>query len=261
MACPFPGMDPYLELQPYWSDFAPSLLAGIRNALLSQLLPRYDVRIEEYLMLTEEDHLLHRVRPDVTVSATSQWSPSGEASAAVADATTTELEYPPYELQTQRRLRIIHRPTERLVTAMELLSPSNKAPGEGGLAAYLEKRAELLTCRCHLIELDLLRGGERLPMVGKLPPGDYFAYVGRTGRKPRCEVIGWPLAAAIPNIPIPLMPDDPECLLDLQSVFHTAYDAAFFDRRLPYDQPLNPPLHKEDAAWVKAALAARQAAT
>jgi hypothetical protein len=32
----------------------------------------------------------------------------------------------------------------------------------------LNKRAEFLACRCNLVELDLLRGGERLPMAGAL---------------------------------------------------------------------------------------------
>jgi hypothetical protein len=32
--------------------------------------------------------------------------------------------------------KIIHQPTERVVTVLELLSPANKAPGEDGLEAY-----------------------------------------------------------------------------------------------------------------------------
>ena len=156
----------------------------------------------------------------------------------------------------QRHLKIIHRPSERVVTVMELLSPANKAAGEGGLDAYLEKRAELLACRCNLVELDLLRGGERLPMAGVLPPGDYFAYVGRIGRKPRCQVIGWPLRAQLPSIPIPLLPEDGELPLDLQAVFLAAYEPAFFDRRLPYHEPLGTPLHPTDETWMRTILPA-----
>lgn len=44
---------------------------------MPRLLPRYDVRIEEYLILTDEDHRLHRVRPDLTVSATPVWKAEG----------------------------------------------------------------------------------------------------------------------------------------------------------------------------------------
>jgi hypothetical protein len=255
MPCPFPGMDPYLEMPPYWSDFAPTFLTALRNQLLSRLVPKYDVRIEEYLLLTEDDRRLHRVRPDVTVSSKGDWSGPQPGALAVAEAVAIELEYPEYDPQTQRRLKVIHRPSERVVTVIELLSPANKESGEAGLGAYLEKRAELLACRCHLVELDLLRGGERLPMAGNLPPGDYFAYIGRTGSKPRCEVIGWPLRAAMPPIPIPLLPEDPELRLDLQAVFRGAYDSALYDRRLPYDRPLDPLLPPRDGAWVQEALA------
>jgi hypothetical protein len=39
-------MDPYLEMPPFWGDFAPSLLVQVSNHLLSRLLPNYDVLIE-----------------------------------------------------------------------------------------------------------------------------------------------------------------------------------------------------------------------
>jgi hypothetical protein len=253
-------MDPFLEMQPFWSDFAPSFLGELRNALLADLLPRYDVRVEEYLMLTEEDHNFHRLRPDISIASTESWKPapaSPGAGVAVVEPVVSELEYPAFEPLTQRRLRVIHRPSERLVTAIELLSPANKSPGEGGIGTYLEKRAELLTCQCHLIELDLLRGGQRLPMSGPLPPGDYYAYIGRLGRKPRVQVVGWPLRLKLPTIPVPLLSEDPELPLDLQAVFQATYEPAFYDRRLPYDRPLDPPLRADDEVWVKQALPKR----
>ncbi len=151
----------------------------------------------------------------------------------------------------QRRLRLIHRPTGRVVTVMELLSPINKAAGEDGLEAYLEKRAELLASGCHLIEFDLLRGGERLPMAGPLPKGDYYVYVGRAGRRPRGQVLAWPLRWPLPTVPVPLLPGDPDVPLDLQSVFRAAYEPSLYDRRLPYEQPLLPTLPPEDEAWVR----------
>ena len=145
----------------------------------------------------------------------------------------------------QRHLRLIHRPTGRTVTVMELLSPFNKAPGEDGLEAYLVKRAEFLASRCHLIELDLLRGGERLPMAGPLPKGDYYVYVGRAGRRPRGQIIAWPLRSPLPTIGVPLSPGDPEVSLDLQAVFRAAYEPSLYERRLPYEQPLLPPLRRK----------------
>ena len=250
MPCPFPGMDPFLEMPPFWSDFSPKLLTQISNALLPKVLPKYDVRIEEYLSVTREEIRLHRVQPDVTISAESPWQPEAEPAVVVAEPTVIELEYPDIEPRMQRRLRLIHRPTGQVVTVMELLSPTNKAPGEDGLDAYLEKRAEFLASGCHLVEFDLLRGGERLPMAGPLPKGDYYVYVGRANRRPRGQIITWPLRSPLPTVPVPLLPDDPEVPLDLEAVFRATYEPSLYDRRLPYEQPLLPPVPKNDEAWV-----------
>lgn len=250
MSCPFPGMDPFLEMQPYWSDFAPRLLTAMSNDLLRTLLPRYDVRIEEYLFVMHEEIRLHRVRPDVTISTTSASQPEAAAT-ALADPVTSELEYPDIQPRTQRHLKLIHRPDERVVTIIELLSPTNKSPGEDGIDAYMEKRAEFVSSRVNLVEIDLLRGGTRLPMQGALPTGDYYVYVGRVGRRPRCQVFGWPLRMALPRIPIPLLPEDTEVQSDLAAVFHAAYDPSYYDQRLPYDQPLQPPLAPMDQQWTE----------
>ncbi|MFM9963769.1 MAG: DUF4058 family protein [Planctomycetaceae bacterium] len=259
MTRPFPGMDPYLEPQPFWSDFAPRLLSTIGNQLLRRLFPDYDVRIEEYLLLSNDDEPLHRVKPDVSINTPHWWSDGGGTMVAteptIAEQTSLEVDYPSKEPLTQRHLNVIHRPTERVVTVMELLSPSNKVSGANGLGGYLLKRAELLASDTHLIEIDLLRGGQRLPMGGPLPAGDYFAYIGRVGRRWRAQVIGWPLRAKLPNIPIPLLPDDPEAELNLDAAFEAAYEPALCSQRLPYREPLVPPLRESDVAWAAERLA------
>lgn len=252
MTRPFPGMDPYLERQPFWSDFAPRLLTTISNQLRAKLFPEYDVRIEEYLLVSSDEEPLHRVAPDVSISTPHWWSDGGEAIAGgigVAELTSVELEYPDQEPLTQRHLSVIHRASERVVTVMELLSPSNKVIQEGP-GSYLQKRAEFLASNCNLIELDLLRGGQRLPMSGPLPPGDYFVYIGRSSKKGRAQVIAWPLRAKLPTIPIPLLPADKETELDLDDAFEAAYVPAIYSRTLPYREPLVPPLGDADARWV-----------
>ncbi|MBI3461463.1 MAG: DUF4058 family protein, partial [Planctomycetes bacterium] len=199
MSCPFSGMDPYLEKEPYWSDFTPRFITSLANTLLGRLLPRYDVRIEEYLYVAHEEIRLHRVRPDAAITTTRAWEPSAGPAVGVLESATVELEYPDFEPRKQRHLKVIHAPTGRVVTVVEMLSPTNKQPGEDGLDAYLEKRSEFLASRCNLVEIDLLRGGERLPMAGQLPPGDYYVYVGRVGRRPRCQIIGWPWRGKLPS--------------------------------------------------------------
>jgi hypothetical protein len=213
-------MDPFLEQQPYWGDFTPRFITTLANSLLAQLLPRHDAYVE-----------------------------------GSSYGTARELEYPDYEPRTQRHLKVIQPRTGRVVTVIEVLSPTNKQPGEDGLDAYIEKRTEYLCTGTNLVEIDLLRGGARLPMSRRLPPGDYYVYVGRVHRKPRCQVIGWPWRRPLPAIPIPLLPDDQEAWTNLQELFQTVYEQSFYVRRLPYNQPVVPPLSTDDEAWVQERLA------
>jgi hypothetical protein len=252
MPCPFPGMDPFLEVPPYWSDFSPAFLTAIRNRLIPEVFPKYDVRLEEYLVLEHDDLPSHRVRPDLVVS--SDWRTKSGTSVQVLSlpqsANTLEAAYPDFVPITQRRLVLTHRSTGQVVTVLELLSPVNKARGKDGIEAYESKREELLTTTCHLIELDLLRGGERLPIKGAMPSGDYFAYIGRSDRRPTCQIIGWPWQSVLPPIPLPLLPEDGETQIDLALAFKDAYDPAYYHQRLPYDSPLRPPLSEPELEWV-----------
>ena len=248
MPCPFPGMDPYLEKYQYWADFTPKLLVAISNALNPRLLPRNEAL---YVIVTHEDIRLHRVKPDVTISSTPQWTPETITGTAVADPTIVELEYPDLEPITQRVLKVIQRSNRQVVTVIEVLSPGNKEPGENGIETYLSKRAEYLSSGCHLVEIDLLRGGERLPMRQPLPAGDYYVFIGRRGSRPRGQVIGWNWKSHLPTISLPLLPDDPEIALDLQSVFQSAYEPACYDRMLPYNESADPPLSPADESWAR----------
>ena len=258
MRCPFPGMDPYLQKYQFWSNFTPRFLVNITNSLNSRLLPRYETRIEEYVVVTHEDVRLHRMRPDVTISATLDWTPGSSSLSATAlpDVAVAELEYPDLDPLTQRCLKVIERKSQRVVTVMEVLSPSNKQPGEDGIETYLAKRPEYLASDAHLVEIDLLRGGERLPMRHPLPLGDYYVYVGRQGRRPRGQVFGWNWKTRLPTISIPLLKQDPEVELNLQEVFESVYEPACYDRMLPYDEPVEPPLSPADEAWVRERLQA-----
>jgi hypothetical protein len=130
---------------------------------------------------------------------------------------------------------------EETVAVIEVLTPTNKSPRDGR-TEYLAKRNLLLRSRAHLIEIDLLRGGARLPTIEPLPRGDYFAFVSRVERRPMAEVYAWGLARRMPCIPIPLSLGDPDASLDLQSVFTTTYDHAGYDYAIHYDRPVAPPL-------------------
>ena len=81
----------------------------------------------------------------------------------------------------------------RIVTAIEVMSPDNKRPGPGR-EFFLRKRAELSRAGAHLVEIDLLRDGERgLEIVpdeaqGKIVDVSRWHYVVTVTRRPRyCE--------------------------------------------------------------------------
>jgi hypothetical protein len=109
----------------------------------------------------------------------------------------------------------------------------------------------VLQSHAHLVELDLLRGGLRLPTVTPLPQGDYFAIVSRRPRCPKASVYAWPLRDPLPTIPVPLKKGDPDVPLNLQTVFNTVYDRARYDLSLNYHAELQPPLSEENADWMR----------
>jgi hypothetical protein len=240
VACPFPGMDPFIESQA-WKDCHHALISVIREALTRRVVPRYVVRVEERVYLEHQPEDLRGVIEPGVVVVEPHW-PSVTHSV------------PTPERARQGFLTIRVRETMDVVTVIEVLSPTNKRPGSDGRQEYLKKREEVLLSAAHLVELDLLRGGVRLPTNEPLPPGDYYAFVCRARPRPRVDVYAWPLRHPLPPIPVPLTGGDPDVVLDLQEVFNTVYDRAAYAYSLDYRGAVEPPLTEADAAWVKAVL-------
>jgi hypothetical protein len=139
------------------------------------------------------------------------------------------------------------------VAVIEILSPVNKR-GQG-LREYVERRMELLQTHTHLLEIDLLRAGTRIPLIGDLPSASYFIYLSRTQRRPRTLV--WPiqLRERLPTVPVPLLPPDPDVPLELQTAVQACCDLVQNERLLDYAAPPPPPpLSDEDAAWASEVL-------
>jgi hypothetical protein len=118
----------------------------------------------------------------------------------------------------------------------------------------LRKRDEVLQSSAHLIELDLLRGGRRMPTVDPLPPADFYAIVSRVRRRPAAELYAWSLRQPLPTIPVPLAGSDPDVPLNLQTVFAATYDRAGYDYSLHYDWSVEPALSGADQEWVRTIL-------
>ena len=200
MPSPLPGMDPFVESQK-WKGFHTGFVAAIAEALTSQVRPRYVVDVEANVYRAD-GALISFFSSNENVQSDDRWlephdggSMTGVKRSVVTLPMTEPIEIP--------YLVIRRADNEETVTVIELLSPTNKSSRDGR-AEYLAKRNLLLRGRAHLVELDLLRGGERLPTVEPHPAGDYFAFVSRVERRPQAEVYSWTLERPLPPIPIPL---------------------------------------------------------
>jgi hypothetical protein len=143
------------------------------------------------------------------------------------------------------------------VTSVEVLSPSNKRPGTEGWDLYLRKRQSLLLGGVNLLEIDLLRGGQRMPMLDPWPDSPYTLLVARAKKAQLCRV--WPtyFNRPLPPIPVPLAKPDPDVPLDLQPMIEAIYQRSRYERSIDYRKPLAPPLRPEEAAWLKKQLRGR----
>jgi hypothetical protein len=248
MPSPFPGMNPYLEQDDAWHDFHERLMPALAEALLPQVRPRYIVKLDEHMFIHELPADERRIagRSDVSIASTERTSTAGAT--AVVDAPAICRIPPSVDVERIAFIEIRDRSDRQLVTVIEVLSPSNKRPGPDR-EQYLARRRQLLAGNVHLVELDLLRGGPRLPLED-LPDCDYYALVSRVETRPRAGL--WPLHLrdALPTIPVPLRPPDGDAHIDLQYVLHRVYDAAGYEDYIYTGAP-QPPLHPDGAAWAR----------
>jgi hypothetical protein len=254
MPSPFPGMDPFIEGQK-WRDFHTTLITVVRELLLPQVRPRYVVDIQEdvYLVAGSEE-VMGFIEPDVHV-AREPLPTSGVATLpAVAAGPVVHHMSVPRRLR-QQFLTIRDRSSRRVVTVLEVLSPTNKQPG-AGRRKYLRKRSRVLAADASLVELDLLRGGRRLRTLESLTPADYYAFVSSWWRLPEVEVYPWSLRGALGTVLVPLDQREPAATLDVQAACTTSYDRAGYDYSLDYDADVHPALSDADREWVRATLRA-----
>jgi hypothetical protein len=252
MPSPFPGMNPYLEQAHIWRDFHNSFLVAFRAALIPQLPERYLVEYEESLYIdpTGDEPRLFAVGDHVVADTEDQHEKVEDGGTATAIAAPVTVTVPGITKRKARRLIVRDSKSQEVITVIESLSPSNKTPGPDR-DKYLEKRGEVLTSAAHFVEVDLLRGGKRMPI--RTLPDDcaYYVLVSRAWQRPNMGL--WPvkLRDPLPAIPIPLRRGEPEPLIELKPILDRTYDEAGYVRRI-YRTPPEPPLSSVDAEWAKA---------
>lgn len=246
MPTPFPGMDPYLERSGLWPDVHNGLIAALRDYLAPRLRPRYFVSIEERTYTVAPDDLVFSGRADVAVV---ERKPINSDDALEADADGAVIvEVPLLDEVRETFLEIRSTANERVVTVLEILSPANKRAGSGR-EQYVEKRLGIFGTRTHLVEIDLLRAGEPMPVLGWGGQSDYRILVSRGDRRPRAQLLPFGVRQPMPNFTLPLLRGDDEPKVELGALLHALYDRAGYDLRIDYRTEPEPALDGEDAAW------------
>ncbi|HXH09069.1 MAG TPA: DUF4058 family protein [Alphaproteobacteria bacterium] len=254
MQSPFPGMDPYLEHPALWPDVHNRLIAALADDLSERVAPRYYVGLERRTYLLKADDLVFGGRPDLALAPTSDIPPFAPQQAAPS-VLVLEVDVPVPDEVSENFLEIHEVKPGTLVTIVELLSAANKLHRQGR-EEYERKRGDVFRSRTSLVEIDLLRAGEPMPVIGPLVKSDYRILVSRGIQRPRAALMAFTLRQPIPSFTLPLLPGDDEPEVELNRILHDLYRRARFDLRLDYTRPPVPPLPEDDAVWAQALIEA-----
>ena len=247
MPSPFPGMNPYLEQAELWSEVHSRAIVAAAIAIEPELNPNYRVAVEKRIYLSASCELVGI--PDISlVSKQSNPTPPVSGTATLTRTEPIPVLLPLPETVEESYLEIREMPSGRVITVIELLSPKNKSAGEGR-NAYETKRQQLLGSRTNLVEIDLLRSGKPMPILGVTQRTDYRILVSRGSQLPQAELYAFSVRDPIPALRVPLQPLDAEPELDLQAVLMGVYNQARFDLAINYCQEPRPPLKAADREW------------
>jgi hypothetical protein len=261
MPSPFPGMDPYLENPEIFPDFHDSVITYLREAVQARLPAPYFAALGRRVWIEVSRR---SVGPDVQIqrARTGMSSPRPVVPSASAVA-TQPIALPVKVRVTHDEFRepfveIFVRGDEgkRLVTSIEVLSLSNKTPGEQGRELYVRKQKEILSSKVNLVEIDLLRAGQHISAVPidaalrDCGAFDYHVSVHCFEDPETFFVYPIRLEDRLPSVAIPLLPGDSPVTIDLQSVFNRCYDAGPYAREIDYGvDAVIPALRADQAAW------------
>lgn len=269
MKSPFPGMDPFMELN--WPDVHTALITYMRDQLQKELPRGLRAQLNERVVMELEDESSGPIRmttyPDVSVS---QSRTGGTAVATVAADETIQPDAIVQEefglRETEPFIQIIDSQTgSKIITVIELISPTNKLAGKGR-DSYIAKQQSYLRSGVQLVEIDLTRAGDRRAVMPRLtqdltPPfAAYLAVVHRSlphENSVQREYYQLPLEKPLKPIRIPLRVADADIALRLQPLIEAVYENGRYEE-IEYSQKLTPPLSFAEQAFLDQCLAARQ---
>lgn len=254
---PFPGMNPFFEQR--WRDAHATLIIYLRDALQEQLPPDLIAGAEEEVVTVGAGGSAKIYRPDVQVrgplalkepAVATLVSPPPQAARDPAPATEPLRVF--LDEATERWVEI-RDVAGRLITVIELLSPSNKLESDER-DRYDRKRRALTGGGANLVETDLVRQGAWLfpgavRSVLREKGACYGVCVFRAARPFEREVYPVGLRDRLPAIRVPLRPTDTDAVVDLQPLIDQCHERGRY-HLLDYAAELDPPLSPDDALWV-----------
>jgi hypothetical protein len=210
-------MDPFLEQEKLWPLFQHHLISCLYQTVLPGLVDRYRARVGQRRYTTEQALFTSIIRED------------------------HEEEY----------IEVRQRGDGRLVTLIEVVSPSNKTTPEGR-KAYLDKREECRAVRCNIVEIDLVLQGRPMLEYSRdgLPEWDYAVTVTRATQPERHEIYTATLQKKLPRFRLPLAHDDRDTVLDLQATFTRCFDQGDFVSLIDYKREPSIRLSDERRSWI-----------
>ena len=255
MRSPFPGMDPYIEAQESWPDFHHKLIADLDRAISALLPDGYRCRMDEraYIVLAgidEKDE--SEMLPDIGIVGPD--APRKKRRAASTEASDGGVTVVPFIEEQYRETFIeisLRRPEPQLVACVEVLSASNKRRGSEGWDQYVKKRNAMLLGSAHFIEIDLLLGGSRMPMMGTWPDSPYYVMLCRKPSAPTCRVWRASYREPLPSVRIPLAQRDPDLVIPLQPLVDEIYARSRYWLDLDYSRPVGLGITSGDAEWMR----------
>ena len=249
-------------MEDYWGDVHHSLIQYFRDAVQPGLPSGFVARVEERVYV-EGCALPKQYVPDVSVIERGSSDGAGAAVAVAEPELATDEDYYLIRLpdaETREgfiEIRDVGK-DHQVVTVIEVLSPANKLEGGRGRQEYLSKRSDCIAAGLTFVEIDLLRRGAWTVAATRssFSAGKRIDYV-------VCVKAGWrnelgvhtrSIRRRLPSVGVPIAPEHPYVVVDLQGILDDVYDRGAYDRDIDYSEPLDPPLHPEDAEWVKSAI-------
>jgi hypothetical protein len=245
-------MDPYLENPQVWPDVHTRFIVYLSEHLYPRLRPRYVIAVESRVFVEGPD-TPHPIIPDAWARSAHAEMPHDTVVMLEADP-AVEVQVAPLEVEETYVTIRDRQSGQRIVTVIELVSPTNKYAGPGRMS-YVAKQTEVLRSTAHLVEIDLLRTG---PHVAAVPEWaahqhgsyDYLVCVNRAvALRDRFQLYPRRVRERLPRLRLPLAAPDADIVLDIQAVLARTYEAGGYAERLNYALPCVPPLPPEEQTW------------